>query len=103
MNQNDSQLLDILVLYFERDTMFSSRIESEHPYFKTIVGWGKQRPNEIIPWLLNHIIENWHWSAALWEIVGENNGPIIPDDKAGQGDFICNAWLDWGRDRGHIK
>ena len=102
MNDKEIQLLEILVKYFEQDTIFSSRIERNHPYFKTIVAWGKARPNDIIPWLLNHSCENWHWTHALWEIVGHETGPHIPEEYAGRGDFIVPAWLDWGKANGYL-
>lgn len=82
--------------------MFSSRIEFEHPYYKTVIGWGRNRPNDIIPWLLEHISDNWHWCHALWEIVGQEKAPHIPEEYAGQGDYITNAWLDWGRANGYL-
>lgn len=101
MKDKERQLLEILVKYFEQDTIFSSRIERNHPYFKTIVAWGQARPNDIIPWLLNHACENWHWVVALDEIV-KANGPPIPEECAGRGDLIVPIWIDWGKANGYL-
>lgn len=98
----ERKLFNLLVLYFERETMFSSRLEGDHPYFKTVVAWGKAKPDMVIPWLLEIINENWHWCLALWEIVGEEKAPHIPEEYAGQGDFITQAWLTWGQANGYI-
>jgi hypothetical protein len=97
MIEKEKQLFDILVKYFDIDTCFSSRFVDEHPYYKTIVNWGKAKPDDLIPVLLELLPENWHWSHALWDIIGQEKGPHIPEEYAGQGDFIAQAWLDWGR------
>lgn len=86
---------------WERETMFSSRPETDHPYFVAIVAWGRQRPNDVIPFLLSLITENWQWCWALWNIVGDEKAPHIPEEHAGQGDFISQAWTLWGQANGY--
>jgi len=102
MKESELKLLETLVSLFERETMFSSRPEYDHPYYKTVVAWGKQRPNDIIPWLLNHIKTNWHWCGALWMIVGKEKAPHVPEEHAGRGVFISQAWTTWGQANGYI-
>lgn len=102
MTDEELQLLETIVKLFEKETMFSSRIEIDHPYYRTVVAWGQQRPKDIIPWLLHHINDNWHWCHALEEIVGKANAPQIPMEYAGRGDKITEFWLSWGRARLYV-
>jgi len=94
-------LLDTLAKYFERETIFSSRPETDHPYYKSIVILGKRKPDEVIPWLLERVDDNWHWPMALEDIVGDT-GPSIPEEYAGQINFIADQWKSWGKDNGFI-
>lgn len=100
--KKETRLLDILIKIFEEETMFSSASNHDHRLFRTIVAWGRIKPDIVIPHLLNHLNDNWHWSGALWEIVGQEKGPHIPEEYAGQGDFITQAWLDWGLANGYV-
>lgn len=101
MTNKKIQILELLASKFERDTSFSSSIRAEHPYFQTIVAWGKLDKPTIVPWLLNHLDDNWHWAIALQEIAGENS-PAIPDKYAGCGREIARLWLEWGRLNNYI-
>lgn len=102
MKDKDRQLLDLLVKYFERETMVSSRVERKHPYYRAIVAYGKTHKEEIIPWLLDQIDFNFHWCLALEEIVGDDS-PCIPERYAGQLDMITAQWRYWGKLRGYIS
>lgn len=87
---------------WEEETMFLSSPEHDNRNYRAIIAWGKNRPDEFIPFLLDAIQENWHWCGALWEIVGEGNGPHIPEEHAGRSSFIVPAWLAWGKANGYL-
>lgn len=103
MNDKDKSLLEILAKYFKQDTMFLSSIQTNHPYYKSIVAIGKSRPHDVIPFLLNEIGTEGdaHWFIALQEIVGEKNSPKISSEIMGRIDLIRQVWLDWGKLKGY--
>ena len=102
MKDEDLRLLETLFMHYERDTMVSSRPETDHPYYKFIVALGQKNPDEIIPWLLEKI-EYYHtsfnWCMALREIVGPIESPAMIPEMAGRVDQITMLWQDWGRAR----
>lgn len=102
MKDSNRKLLDLLFENFERETMVSSRPETDHPYYKFIVGLGKNYPDEIIPYLLdkiNYYGTSFEWLMALREIVGPIDSPAIIPEMAGRVDQIFMIWQDWGRAR----
>jgi hypothetical protein len=101
MKDSERKFLELIVSLWEQETMFLSSPEHDHRYYRCIVAWGKTRPNDLIPWLLEVIQRNWHWCGALWEIVGQEKAPHIPEEHAGQGDYITQAWLAWGKSNGY--
>lgn len=82
--------------------MWSSGVESCHVYYRALVCWGKQYPDEMIPWMLTNIDKNWDICFMLWEIVGKEKAPQIPEEFAGHRQFIVDAWLTWGELQGYI-
>ena len=65
------------------------------PSFKAIVGMGQTA----VPVLLSLLERDpYHWYIPLHAITGENP---VPQDAAGDFDRITQAWLDWGRSKGH--
>lgn len=70
---------------------------SRHPAYQQIIALGKPA----IPLLLQELQERPdHWFGALTTLTGENP---IPPAAAGQFDQMVAAWLDWGRQQGHIS
>lgn len=102
MNDKELQLLKMIIEKFEWETMFLSSIEIDHPYYRAVVTWGKERPKDVIPYLLAHLDCNWHWAIALEEIVGKENAPKIPEEDSGRGDRITELWLEWGLTHGYL-
>jgi len=103
MKEKDLELLQLLAVNFERDTLFSSGVEVGNPYFKAIIAIGKRRPDDIIRFLMSRLDNDHMWTLALWMIVGEEKAPHIPEEHAGHVEFIRNLWLDWGRAQGYLK
>jgi len=95
----------MIAMHFQVDTMFSSRPEFDHPYFQTLIAWGKAFPETVIPWLLNHLRSpgNWHWTYALRLIVGKDNAPQVSEKQAGRVDRIIELWLEWGKTHGYLR
>ncbi len=101
MKESNRKLLNILAKYFEQDTWFLSSVERDHPYYKAIVAFGKQRQDEVVHWLLERVENNWHWPMALHEIVGINS-PSIREEDAGRIDVISAQWKYWGKLKGYL-
>lgn len=101
MKDSEIKFLELIIELWHQETMFLSSPEHDHRYYKCIIAWGKNRPEEFIPWLLEVIKDNCRWCFALWEIVGEEKAPHIPEEYAGQGEYITQAWLAWGKAHGY--
>jgi hypothetical protein len=104
MTEKEFQLLEMLVEAYERETIFSSRHEVDHPYHRTIVAWGKLYPQDIIPWLIKRCDSHKGWITitALSAIVGEKEKPRIPEKYAGRFDKLLQLWLEWGKAKGYL-
>ncbi len=92
----------MLLNLYSADSMFLSHINHEHPYYKAFVLWGKEYPEEMIPWLLKHLDVNWDIAVMLWEIVGQEKAPHVPEEHAGRRDYIVEQWLAWGKLNGYV-
>lgn len=67
-----------------------------HRAYQEIIGMGPQ----VIPLLLEGLEESsGHWYWALRSITRENP---VPEEFAGDIPKMRDAWLDWGKRRGHL-
>lgn len=68
-----------------------------HPAYRKIV----QMDEVAIGWILESLQkEIHHWFPALHEITGAT--PVPPESR-GRIPEMTKAWLDWGREQGHIS
>ncbi len=68
-----------------------------HPAYREIVAMGWPA----VPLLLSELHKRAdHWFIALEEITGENP---VPPESEGKVKKMAEAWIQWGRHRGHIK
>jgi hypothetical protein len=68
-----------------------------HPACREIISMGAPA----IPLLLAELQRAPHfWFAALRALTGENP---VPKESAGDVKAMARAWIQWGRDKGHIK
>jgi|GEM_PF-2069642 len=86
-----------LVEQWQQDTMFISSVTQMaiHPSYQRIIGMG----SPAIPLILKELQKSpsyWFW--ALGAITGEN-----PAENASTFDEGVEAWLNWGRAKGHIR
>jgi len=108
MSPEDLELLELLDTCHYRDTCIHSSVNIivGHQYYKTIIAWGLERPNDIIPWLLGKLPSNWHWAWALGQIVNQifskEERPTFPEGSAGRGKIIEAIWLKWGKEKGYL-
>jgi hypothetical protein len=67
-----------------------------HPVYQELVALGEP----IAPLILSELERgpDVSWFTVLAAITGENP---VPPEVAGQVDAMAQAWLDWGRQRGH--
>lgn len=69
-----------------------------HPAYQQIIGMGKVLPSFIVPLLLHELEVNPdHWLVALHEITNEDPAPEDSNFEE-----AVQAWLNWGRSRGHL-
>jgi hypothetical protein len=93
------ELFHRLAEQWRRDVMFLSDTMERvmHPAYQRIIGMGAG----ILPLLLHEVAERHeHWFWALESITGED--PVNPEDS-GDVPQISRAWVEWGRQRGHIR
>ena len=67
-----------------------------HPAYQRIIGMGEKAVPLILQELQN---QPDHWFWALNTITGENP---IPPEAAGNIRLMTEAWLEWGKKKGHI-
>jgi hypothetical protein len=68
-----------------------------HPAYREIIAMGKPA----IPLLLAELQRAPHfWFAALRALTGENP---VPKEIAGQVKAMARAWIQWGKDKGHVQ
>ena len=67
-----------------------------HPAYQRIIGMGEKAVPLILQELQN---QPDHWFWALNTITGQNP---IPPDAAGNIRLMTEAWLEWGKKKGHI-
>jgi hypothetical protein len=92
------RLFNELVDEWREGTRLSSSLTDTflHPAYQRIIGMGR----EAIPLILGELQQRpAHWFWALSAITGED--PVAPED-AGRLGRMSEAWLEWGRQRGHI-
>lgn len=78
-----------------RDTSSLTRMVL-HPAYQQIIGLGQAA----VPLLLEELRDRPdHWFWALASITGENP---VRDSDAGDSEAMATAWLEWGREHGHI-
>jgi hypothetical protein len=88
-----------LVKAWVKDTahLSSTARMAKHPAYRAIIGLGAPA----VPLLLAELRDRPDfWFAALREITGENP---VPPSSAGKIRKMANAWLDWGREKGHLR
>jgi len=79
---------------WKEETIFSSKIEWEHPAYQQIIALGEP----IVPIILEELQRQpGHWFIALAEITGENP---VEEDHRGRVELMTDDWLEWGRSRG---
>ena len=86
-----------LVVRWKRETSFLSSIQQKamNPAYQRIIGLGPLA----VPLLLRELLEDpGHWFWALSSITGED-----PASGATTFDEAAEAWLAWGKDRGHLR
>ena len=90
------QKINDLILKWEVDNSYRSDINTEDPYYKSIVEMGPLA----VPYLLTRLGDSWIILAALHEITGEN-----PIDKeiAGMFKAMNDTWKKWGQEKGLLK
>ncbi len=72
----------------------SSKRES-HPAYQAIIAMGPP----VVPYLLSDLnAHGRHWFTALTAITGDNP---VPEKDAGVIPRMIDAWLHWGRAKGH--
>lgn len=88
-----------LAARWRKDTEAESTIARmvRHTAYLEIIRLGP----DVIPILLGELKRRPDfWFAALRELTGEDP---VPKEAAGKIKDMAQAWLKWGRDRGHIK
>jgi len=75
---------------------------TRNPFYFRIVGMGSRALPSIFAHLKRETDkgEPDHWFAALWAITGVNP---VPPGKEGNIREMARAWLDWGRQEGHLN
>lgn len=101
MREDQLRLLQLMMDKFETETAYHSQIQTNHPYFQMVIMWGKEKPTEIIPILLQRMYKDWAWCLALREIVEEKNHPHIPAKYTGMNEIVT-IWRRWGEEKGFI-
>lgn len=80
----------------ETGMLSSSSKIAAHPACQQIIEMGEG----VIPLILREMQERpGHWSIALRTITGENP---VPPEEAGYVRQVADAWIQWGRKKGHI-
>lgn len=104
MTESDIQLIEFMIQKFKKETRFQSYVVTDHSYYQYIVLIGKNRPQNIIPILLNHIINdfNWSWCDALFAIIGPEKSPVVSRKISGRVPRIQKLWIDWGKANGYL-
>ena len=70
---------------------------TRHRAYQKIIGLGKIA----VPWILEEMAERPdHWFVALHELTGASP---VPEASRGRLPEMTAAWLDWGRQQGHIR
>ncbi len=68
-----------------------------HPAYQRILEMGEK----VVPFILRELQDRpAHWFGALHTITGENP---VPPESAGNFQAMTKAWLQWGRESGHIS
>lgn len=84
---------------WKSQTRFLSSVPkmTAHPAYQKIIAMGE----DAVPMLLRELErEHDFWFPALAAITGENPAS---DDMAGDIGRICEAWLEWGRQKGYLN
>ncbi len=87
----------VLAEQWREDTLMLSSVTKRamHPAYQRIIGMGPA----VIPLILRELEESPdHWFWALNALTGES-----PAKSATNFDEARAAWLQWGRDQGHIE
>ena len=67
-----------------------------HPAYQQIISMG--RP--VLPLILEELrASGGHWYVALHAITGASP---VPPEASGRARLVRDAWLQWGRDNGHV-
>jgi len=79
---------------WQKDTAFSSKVETSHPAYQQIIAFGKP----IVPIILKDLEKepNW-WFTALSAITGKDP---VRQKQWGNLEQMTNTWLEWGRKMG---
>lgn len=83
---------------WRRDTQLESSVSriAMHPSYQRIIAMGQRAIRFILRDLQRHP-DHWFW--ALRTIAGESP---VPPEAQGNIRLMAQAWLDWGRNRGHL-
>ena len=80
----------------ETGLLSSPSRKAAHPAYQQIIEMGEKA----VPFILREMQDHpGHWSMALQAITGENP---VPKEAAGHVIEVANAWLKWGRKKGHL-
>jgi len=89
-----------LIDRWEEETGFSSRIEVDHPCFRSLLSLG----SDIIPFILKKMQRELTWvMIALYKVVPEEDLPNIPEEFAGKIREQTEIWIKWGIEKGYLK
>lgn len=87
-----------LVSQWKKDTQFISSIDEMvlHPAYQQIIGMG----GEAVPLLLKELQQ--HPDYWFWALKSITRSDPIPEEHRGNFDAMVQAWLDWGKSKGHL-
>ena len=86
-----------------KQTMVMSFTQVSHPSYQAILALGEKA----LPFLMEDIKRErncvWGCISLVFEIVGRENGPVIPEKERGRYGPIRKIVLRWGRDKGYLR
>jgi hypothetical protein len=99
---NQIQIFDLIANLLEEKTKYNSFIDVDNVYYKVILNWAIKNPEILIPLILNRVNRSWSWIEILHDIVDKKELPYILDEYTGDFYSVCQAWIDWGKDKGYL-
>ena len=97
----EKERFNMLADRWERDTMYLSSIEINHPCF---IEMDKMKSKEAIVWLLGRTQKKPTWLTImlLGKWIKKSDSPIT-EDMAGKLTKMTDVWLKWGEEKKLIK